>query len=121
MQLVPALGVVRQSTDNSVFAMQVACLQEAVDAGDPLSEALLQSTNGLFAHDAVAMVLVGQESGSLPMVLQKVAAGQREKIKRSLVAATTLVQPVLMLILGLLVTLLVFAIYVPIFNLSYSF
>jgi type IV pilus assembly protein PilC len=120
MQLVPALAVVRQSIGNAVFEKQVAVVQNRVDAGESLSDALAESDDGLFSSEAIAMVLVGQESSSLPMVLKRVAAAQREQIRSKLTTATTLVQPLLMVFLGLLVALLIFAIYTPIFNLSYA-
>jgi type IV pilus assembly protein PilC len=120
MPLVPALSVVRQSIGNVVFAQQIAQVQKRVDAGESLSDALAESDEGLFSPEAIAMVLVGQESSSLPMVLKRVAAAQREQIRSRLTAATALVQPLLMVLLGLLVALLIFAIYTPIFNLSYA-
>jgi len=120
MPLVPALSVVRQSIGNVVFAQQVAQVQKRVDAGESLSDALAESDEGLFSPEAIAMVLVGQESSSLPMVLKRVAAAQREQIRSRLTSATVLVQPLLMVLLGLLVALLIFAIYTPIFNLSYA-
>ncbi len=120
MPLVPALSVVRQSIGNVVFAQHIAQVQKRVDAGESLSDALAESDEGLFSPEAIAMVLVGQESSSLPMVLKRVAAAQREQIRSRLTAATALVQPLLMVLLGLLVALLIFAIYTPIFNLSYA-
>lgn len=120
MQLVPALAVIRESIHNAVFASEVAMIQHRIDSGDALSDALHEADGSLFAPDAVAMVMVGQESSALPTVLQKIAQAHKQRIHSQLKTATALIQPLLMLLLGLFVALLIFAIYTPLFNLSHS-
>lgn len=118
MRLVPALHVVQSSTEGQLFAKQVTFVEQAVEGGSSLSNALVQVPNGLFGQDIIAMVMVGEESGQLANMLDRVAQVYHQKVKQQLAATTVLLQPLFMLLLGLLVTILIFAVYGPIFNLA---
>ncbi len=118
MQLVPALQVIYAGTTNIIFKKQIEDILQSVDAGSSLSAAMLENSDSLFSQDVIAMVTIGQESGQLIGMLQKVAALYHEKVKRQLTLSTTALQPLLMIILGLLITALIFAVYGPIFNLA---
>lgn len=79
---------------------------------------MLENSDALFSQDVIAMITVGQESGQLIEMLQKIATMYHEKVKRQLTLSTAALQPILMIILGLLITALIFAVYGPIFNLA---
>jgi type IV pilus assembly protein PilC len=118
MRLVPALHVVQGSTEGQLFANQIQFVEQAVESGSSLSNALAQTPGRLFSQDIIAMVMVGEESAQLPNMLDRIAQVYHEKVKRQLTATTVLVQPLFMLLLGLLVVALIFAVYGPIFNLA---
>jgi len=118
VQLLKAMNVSNKSIKNSVLRFHVAQLEKEVAAGNSLSQSIKRMPGSLLEQDLVAMVKVGEESGSLGLMLKKAAIIYQGKVDRSIAFFTTIFQPLLMIILGLLITLLIFAIYLPIFNLS---
>jgi type II secretory pathway component PulF len=90
-----------------------------VAAGNSLYDAMMQDPEQIWSAQMLALIKVGQESGSLVPVLQKGASMYQANINKSLHRIATIIQPTLMLILGLLITLLIIALYEPIFTLSY--
>lgn len=125
MRIVPALHVVRMALGNSFFADQIQVLEHAVDSGSSLSQAMMlprqhktKRGEAIFAPHVVAMVSVGEETGQLVPLLDKVADNYHNEVKKQLIMCTVLLQPLLLLVLGLLVVLLVFAVYGPIVNLA---
>lgn len=137
MRIVPALHVLRIALGNSFFADQIQLLEQAVDSGSSLSQAMAQHppSHGtcygviprrsktktgwiVFAPHVVAMVAVGEETGQLVPLLDKVAHNYHNEVKKQLALCTVLLQPLLLLVLGLLVVLLVLAVYGPIVNLA---
>ncbi len=118
VHVVPALRMIAASVNNRILREYITELEVAVTAGSSLSDAMARHSQALFSQDIVAMAEVGQESGRLASILKKGASSYHAKLVRQLSLITMLVQPTIMIILGLLVALLVFAIYVPIFELS---
>lgn len=118
VRLVKAMNIAAQSIKNSVLRAQVLQLEKEVTAGNSLSRAMQQLPGSLFEQDLVAIAKVGEESGRLGAMLKRGAAIYQEKVNRSLTFFSTIFQPMLMIILGLLITLLIFAIYLPVFSLS---
>jgi len=118
MRIVPALRVVRLAIGNSFFADHIQLLEQAVDSGSSLSQAMAQRADDLFASHVVAMVAVGEETGQLVPLLDKIAHNYHHEVKKQLTLCTVLLQPLMLLVLGLLVVLLVFAVYGPIVNLA---
>jgi len=118
VQLLKAMNVSNKSIKNSVLRFHVAQLEKEVAAGNSLSQSIKRMPGSLLEQDLVAMVKVGEESGNLGLMLKKAAIIYQGKVDRSIAFFTTIFQPLLMIILGLLITLLIFAIYLPIFSLS---
>ena len=118
MRLLPAIGISKLSSKNSLLKSQIDILESEVYSGSLLSESMLDYPGKLFTQDLIAMIKVGEETGQLGLMLKKAADIYQEKVNRSIVFFTTIFQPLLMIILGLLITLLIFAIYVPVLSLS---
>lgn len=114
---VTALVIAHQSIGNKTIKNQIGMMLDAVQEGHTLTEAAMQQ-NTLFSEHVLALLSVGQESSCLPFIFGQIAALYKERIDKFLTTMATLVQPLLMIILGLLITALVFAVYVPLFNLS---
>lgn len=120
MQLPAALSIAKKSITNSYLQDQITYLIQEVEAGASLSSAMAQHPHHLFSHDVVAMVAVGEESGRLHTMLARIAMQYQERVKRLLVTVTTVFQPLLLIILGLLTALLIFAVYLPILQFSHT-
>jgi type IV pilus assembly protein PilC len=118
IQLRPALSIAKQTVNNSIIRKQLDIIEHEVDAGNSLSQAMIYEPDQIFSAEIIAAVRAGEESGRLVSVLNRSAHLYQEKVKRSISLVTMLINPLLMLILGLLIAFLIFAIYMPIFNLS---
>jgi type IV pilus assembly protein PilC len=116
--LVKALRIAGSEVKNGVVRQQIAELEQAVTAGVALSRAMSTISNTVFEADVIAIARVGEESGNLGLMLKKAAVIYEGKVNRSITFFTTIFQPLLMIVLGLLITLLIFAVYVPVFNLA---
>lgn len=118
VQLVKAMHISCKSIKNSLLQKQVAELEAEVKAGVSLSQAMKRVPGSVFEADLVAIAKVGEESGRLDVMLKKGAAIYQAKVDRAISFFSTIFQPLLMIILGLLISLLIFAIYLPIFSMS---
>jgi type II secretory pathway component PulF len=118
MRLVPALRIASHGVSNSVVKQSIDQLINDVSSGLSLSSASMRCYEGLFSGDVIALMRVGQETGNLGALIKKASDLYKVKIERSLSFVSTVFQPLLMIILGLLVALLIFAVYVPILSLS---
>lgn len=114
--LVPALEIVAHTVSNTVFNGVLCRTEQAVRQGESLSYALSNEQKVLFDDRSIAMIRVGEESGTLGAMLEKVGSTYRELVQQRLAICMLLLQPVLMAALGVLVTALIFAVYEPVFN-----
>ena len=115
--LAQALGIVGQSVGNTVLRADVQQLEESVQFGNALSSAM-QDVSARFGEDLVAMTCVGEESGTLALILHKSAAAYHDRLVQRLTRLMALLQPALMVVLGLLIATLVFAVYGPIVTMA---
>ena len=118
MPLVPALHIMYDVCDNTIFKQCLAVLHAEVTAGSLLSNAMAGFPLGTVSQEAISMVRVGEESGNLAKLLEHASYIYHDKLKRQLKIMTFVIQPVCILVLGLLVALLIFAVYMPVINLS---
>lgn len=119
--LLEALNIIYSSVQNHVLKRQIGSLIIDIESGSSLSDAMARHASGIFSQDIVAMVEIAEASGRLPLLLDRVARIYDARIADHLALFTLLLQPFIMIILGLLVAVLIFAIYTPIFTLSSSF
>jgi len=114
--LVEALESVAGATGNSVYEKAVMQMREQVSSGQQLQVAMRLSN--LFPNMMVQMVAIGEESGSLDSMLGKVADFYEEEVDNAVDSLSSLLEPLIMAILGVLVGGLVIAMYLPIFKLG---
>ncbi|WP_426149732.1 type II secretion system F family protein [Pseudomonas sp. DC3000-4b1] len=114
--LVEALDSVAGATGNVVFRNAVFQVRQDVSTGMQLN-ASMRST-GTFPNMAVQMTAIGEESGALDEMLGKVASYYEEEVDNAVSSLTTLMEPMIMAVLGVLVGGLVIAMYLPIFQLG---
>lgn len=114
--LVEALDSVSGATGNVVFRNAVNKIKQDVSAGTQLNFSM--RTTGIFPTMAVQMTAIGEESGSLDSMLDKVASYFEEEVDNAVDNLTTLMEPMIMVVLGVLVGGLIIAMYLPIFQLG---
>lgn len=120
MQLVPALRIAQRSFTNGVLQEQGKAVQLAVASGSSFSKAMSQISLELFPYDCIAIIQVGEDAGALASALEKAAADSRNRALRHIGFVSRIIQPALLVILGLMITLLILAIYTPILTISWS-
>lgn len=114
--LVEALDSVSGATGNVVFRNAVNKIKQDVSSGTQLNFSM--RTTGVFPSMAVQMAAIGEESGSLDNMLDKVASYYEEEVDNAVDNLTTLMEPMIMAVLGVLVGGLIIAMYLPIFQLG---
>ncbi len=114
--LVEALESVAGATGNIVYEDAVMKMREEVSTGIRLQQAM-QNT-GVFPNMVIQMIAVGEESGSLDEMSGKVATFYEADVDNAVDSMSSLLEPLIMAILGVLVGGLVIAMYLPIFKLG---
>jgi type II secretory pathway component PulF len=117
-KVVPALQLIGSTIPNTILQKEMIQIQKAVAAGSSMSDAMELYASDLFKSDVRAMILVGQESGTLKQMAQKCADLYHAQVTHKLKLLTMLLQPLLLLLLGLLTILLICAVYIPIYTMS---
>ncbi len=114
--LVDALESVSGATGNIVYYNAVMKMREDVSTGQRLQFAMQQT--GIFPHMVVQMVAIGEESGSIETMLAKVADFYEEEVDNLVDNLSSLLEPLIMAVLGVLVGGLIVAMYLPIFKMG---
>lgn len=114
--LVEALESVSGATGNIVYADAVLRMRDQVATGQQLQLSMTQT--GLFPNMVVQMVAIGEESGSLDAMLAKVADFYEREVDDAVDGLSSLLEPLIMAILGVLVGGMVVAMYLPIFKMG---
>jgi type IV pilus assembly protein PilC len=114
--LVEALQSVAGATGNVVYSDAVLMVRDSVATGQQLTFAMNQT--GLFPNMVEQMVAIGEESGALDTMLSKVADFYEQEVDDAVDALSSLLEPLIMSILGILIGGLVVAMYLPIFKMG---
>lgn len=116
LPLVEALKSVAGATGNIIYAKATDKIRDEVSTGQQMNSAM-ENTH-LFPNMVIQMVAIGEESGALEKMLGKVADFYEEEVDNAVDALSSLLEPIIMSILGVLVGGLVIAMYLPIFKLG---
>jgi type IV pilus assembly protein PilC len=114
--LVEALESVAGATGNIVFEDAVMKMRDEVATGQRLQRAM--ENTGLFPNMVIQMIAVGEEAGALDAMSGKVATFYEAEVDNAVDSMSSLLEPLIMAILGVLVGGLVIAMYLPIFKLG---
>jgi len=114
--LVEALDSVAGATGNIIYKRAVLKIKEDVSTGQQLQFSM--RATGLFPTMAVQMVAIGEESGALDTMLDKVATHFEQEVDAAVDGLTSLLEPMIMAFLGVVVGGLIVAMYLPIFKLG---
>ena len=117
--LVEALDAVAGATGSVVYGDAVRRMREDIAVGHQLQLAMKQT--GVFPNMVVQMTAIGEESGALDNMLFKVAEFYEEEVSNAVDTLSTLLEPIIMVVLGTLVGGMVIALYLPIFKLAGTF
>ncbi len=114
--LVEALNSTAGAAGNSVYAKAIRRIRDDVTTGNTLYIAI--KSTGLFPNMLLQMVSIGEESGALDDMLDKVATHYEEAVDNAVDSLSSLMEPLIMSVLGVLVGGLMIAMYLPIFMLG---
>jgi type IV pilus assembly protein PilC len=114
--LVDALQSVAGACGNIIYSDAVLKMREEVATGQRLQFAMSQAQ--LFPHMVQQMIAIGEESGSIDAMLAKVADFYEEEVDNLVDNLSSLMEPIIMVILGILVGGLIVAMYLPIFKMG---
>jgi type IV pilus assembly protein PilC len=116
LPLVNALDIAARSVGNQFMAGQLDVVAARVREGESLAGAL--EARGVFPEVAVKMAEVGESTGALQEMLNTVADFYDEEIATNMDRFVTLVEPLLLVIMGIVIAGLLLALYMPLFQLS---
>jgi type IV pilus assembly protein PilC len=116
LPLVASLETAARSIDSRQIAKAVYTSVETVREGKGLSVSLEKT--GVFPELSIEMIEVGESTGALPQMLNSVAEFFEEDVQTSLAAIMSLIEPVILIVMGVVVVIVLIALYLPIFSLS---
>ena len=114
--LVQALEPVARATGNIVFEGAVLDIRDEVATGQRLQQAM--KISGVFPTIAIRMIGVGEESGALDEMAERVADFYEERLDNAVDGLSSLLEPLIMAVLGIIVGGLVVAMYLPVFRMG---
>lgn len=118
LPLVPSLETAARSIDSRQVANAILRSVETVREGKGLSRSLEQTK--AFPELAIEMIEVGESTGALPQMLNSVAEFFEEDVQTNLTAAMSLIEPLILVVMGVVVVTILIALYLPIFSLGAS-
>ena len=116
---VPAIlsfDIVKNVVNNMVIAKAIEDARESIREGESIAEPLKRS--GLFPSVVTHMIAVGEKSGELEEMLLKVSDAYDNEVETSIMRMTSLLEPAIIIVMGLIVAIIVIAILLPIMEMS---
>ena len=117
--LVEAMDAVAGATGSVVYGNAVKKMRDDIAVGHKLELAMRQTD--LFPNMVVQMTAIGEESGALDTMLYKIAEFYEEEVNNAVDTLSTLLEPLIMVVIGILVGGMVIGLYLPIFKLAGTF
>jgi type IV pilus assembly protein PilC len=116
VSVLEVFDVLSGMTGNDIMKSAVVKARENIVEGSNISSSM--SETGFFPNMVIKMVQVGEESGSLPLVLGKTSEHYERKIDSTVSTLTNLLEPIMIVSVGAVVSVVVIALYLPIFSMS---
>jgi len=116
--ILQALTIVKETAGNVVVGRVIGAVHENVKQGDPIAPTLKSS--GVFPAIVAGMVDVGEQTGALPEMLMKIADNCDEEVDNAATAMTSLLEPIMIVLLAVIVGAIVIAMFLPIINVDPS-
>ncbi len=115
VDLLSALEVVNQVIGNGYFRVKMEEVRQGILKGKSFADCLVAAQ--LFEADFSKMVRVGEESGTLDEVLAVIAAYYQDKTERGMKTFTTVIEPVILVLVGLMVMFIIASVMTPVYDL----
>jgi general secretion pathway protein F len=116
VQLLPALDAVKGVVTNGLLKDAVEQSRESIREGHGMGQTLAQS--GLFPPLLIEMIRVGERSGELERMLERVADNYEREVSHSLSQMTTVLEPVMTIAMAAVIVFMMLAVLMPIFQLN---
>jgi general secretion pathway protein F len=116
VSMLPSLGIVKNIVGNVLISDVIEDAAKDVEEGQGLSVALAGSN--IFPSLSIQMIQVGEQSGELEAMLNKIADVFENEVETSIITMTSLLEPVMILIMGIVVGFIVLSICLPIFEMN---
>lgn len=116
LPLVPSLETAGESMQSRLMAQGIESSTRTVREGKGLARSLEDST--VFPQMAVEMIEVGESTGALPAMLNSIADFFEEDVQNALATAMALIEPVILIVMGVVVAFVLISLYLPIFSLG---
>jgi type IV pilus assembly protein PilC len=116
LPLVPSLETAARSISSRRVSKAVVASISTVREGKSLAESLGQAK--IFPDLAAEMITVGEQTGALPAMLNSVAEFFEEDVSTALTAALALIEPAILIVMGVVVVIILISLYLPIFSLG---
>jgi type IV pilus assembly protein PilC len=118
LSLVPALETAAQSMQSRLISKSISIATQTVREGRTLSGSL--DDTKVFPELAVEMIEVGESTGALPTMLNSVAEFYEEDVETALTRAMSLIEPAILVFMGLVVGFILLSLYMPVFSIGAS-
>ena len=112
--IITCLEIVRDTSGNQVIANAIDAAREEVQQGGMISVALLKKN--VFPAMAIQMMSIGEETGQLDGMLMKVADFYEDEVEQAVKSMTSILEPVMIVVLGGMVGTILLAMYLPMFK-----
>ena len=116
LPLVPSLQTAGESMQSRLIARGIQDATVTVREGQGLAKSLEQTK--VFPEMSVEMIEVGESTGALPAMLNSVAEFYEEDVQNALATAMALIEPVILIVMGVVVAFVLISLYLPIFSLG---
>ncbi len=116
MPLVEAMETVADAAGNYVYGSAIMGMRDEISTGTQINVAM--KSTGLFPNMVIQMLAIGEETGAVDGMLTKVADFYEEEVDNAVDGLSSLLEPLIMAILGVLIGGLVIAMYLPIFKMG---
>jgi len=114
--MVPAIEIASQSVGNQLISAKIAGIVQHVREGEPLWRSLEET--GVITDLAVEMIKVGESTGALTEMLANVSEFYDEEIEARLSRVVAAIEPIILVFMGLVIATLLYAFYLPLFQLT---
>jgi type IV pilus assembly protein PilC len=112
--ILQALNITRDTAGNTVVSDAITKVHDAVKEGESMVAPL--EASGVFPPMVISMVDVGEETGQLPEMLLKIADVYEDEVDNSVSALTSMLEPLMIVILALVVGIIVMALFLPLID-----
>jgi type IV pilus assembly protein PilC len=113
--ILQALNIVKETAGNVIVANAVQDVHESVKEGETITVPLEKS--GVFPPMVISMVDVGEQTGALPEMLLKIADNYDDEVDNAVAAMTSLLEPIMIVVLAVIVGSIVIALFLPLITL----